>query len=155
MSQGPHKIERNLQTFVQDAVPAQIGGSYRWFTGSFAYVLHRVTGLGLLVYIFLHILSVRKASFADPYAYDLLMYRYQAPDFKIGELLLYGALLFHGINGIRILLVDFVFERSAISKKLFWYAFWLILALFIIGCIPLLMAWNTFPLKSGALPGGH
>ena len=51
------------------------------------------------------------------------MHRFQSPDFKIGELGLYFALLFHGINGIRILLVDFVFDRSHVSKKLFWAFF--------------------------------
>ena len=119
-----------------------------------AFVLHRVSGLGLIVYLFLHIQSISKAALADPTSYDLLMYRYQQADFKMGELALYAALLFHGINGIRILLVDFVFERSAIAKQLFWYVFWLCAALFVIGAIPLLLHLNTAPLTSDALPGG-
>lgn len=135
-------------------IPAQIGGSYRYFTGSLAYVLHRVTGLALLVYLFFHIQSVTAASNADPSQYDVLMRRFQEPDFKIGEILLYGALLFHGINGIRILLVDLVVQRTHWHKKLFWVATALIVALLIIGAIPLILHSNVQPIfATDHLPG--
>jgi len=76
----------------------------------------------------------------------VVMRRFQEPDFKIGEILLWAAVLFHGINGIRILLVDFVFDRSHVSKQLFWAFAVVILALLVAGAIPLILHTNVQPL---------
>ena len=141
-----YEPKRSFAAQLRDALPAQLGGSYRLFTGSLAYVLHRVTGIGLTIYLFLHILSITSATHHF-WEYDLLMVRYQEFDFKIGEIALWAALLFHGINGIRLLLVDFVFDRSHASKPMFWYFAALIIVLTVIGAIPLLLHWNTQPFQ--------
>lgn len=146
--------DRNTGEHVKNALPGQVFGTYRWFSGSLAYVLHRITGLGLVFFIFFHILSVTKATSADPSHYDLMIRRMQEPDFKLGEIMLYGALLFHGINGIRILLVDFVLDRSHINKKMFWAFAVLIAILFVAGTIPLILHTNVQPFFSETLPGG-
>lgn len=134
--------------------PFQLGGTYRYFTGSLAYVLHRITGLGLIFFLFFHIISVTKANRVDPTAYDLMIRRMQEPDFKIGEILLYAALLFHGINGLRILFVDFVaghthwHKRAAIGLAL------LVVVLLVAGSIPLILHSNVQPLlNESTLPG--
>jgi len=142
-----------------NGIPSQLGGSYRYFTGSLAYVLHRITGLALLVYLFFHIQSITAAGKADPSSYDVLMRRFQEPDFKIGEILLYGALLFHGINGIRILLVDFVVQRTHWHKKIFWLFTLVVVVLLVVGAVPLILHSNVRPIfVEDALPGfggGH
>jgi len=136
-------------------IPFAGGGSYRYFTGSLAYVLHRVSGIALLFYLFFHIHSITEANQADPTAYDLMIRRFQEPDFKVGELLLYAALLFHGINGMRVLLVDFVIRGTRFHKPLFWSFAVLILALLVIGSIPLLLHTNVKPLLDAqTVPGG-
>ena len=56
------KPDRSFNGSMKDWVPGQVGGGYRFFTGSLAYVLHRVTGLGLIVFLFFHILSITKAT---------------------------------------------------------------------------------------------
>ena len=148
-----HDPKRTFLASLRDAIPAQFGGGYRYFTGSLAYVLHRVTGIGLIIYLFLHIWSITEATSAF-WKYDLLVHRYQEWDFKIGEIALYGCLLFHGLNGVRVLLVDFVLERSHLAKPLFWATALLTLALLVIGAIPLLLHWNTGPLQAaGSLTG--
>jgi succinate dehydrogenase / fumarate reductase cytochrome b subunit len=146
--------DRGAKSMGSNALPGQVFGTYRWFTGSLAYVLHRVTGLGLVFFIFFHILSVTKATSADPSHYDLMIRRMQEPDFKLGEIMLYAALLFHGINGIRILLVDFIIERTAIHKTLFWAFTAIILILLVAGTIPLVLHTNVKAFFYEALPGG-
>jgi succinate dehydrogenase / fumarate reductase cytochrome b subunit len=141
-----YEPENKARAFLSQWIPYQLGGGYRYFTGSLAFVLHRVSGVALIVYLFLHIASITKAGQADPATYDVVMRRFQEPDFKIGEIALWAAVLFHGINGIRILLVDFVLERSHISKALFWAFAVLILVLLILGSIPLIMHANVQPL---------
>jgi len=143
-----YEPKRSFTSSMQDWIPGQFGGGYRYFTGSLAYVLHRITGIALIFYLFFHILSITKAT-NSPWTYDILMHRYQELDFKFGEIALYGCLLFHGINGIRILLVDFVFDRSHVSQKLFWYFGVLIVGLLIAGAIPLVLHLNTMPLQAG------
>jgi succinate dehydrogenase / fumarate reductase cytochrome b subunit len=148
-----HEPDRGAKSAMTNWIPSSMGGSYRYFTGSLAYVLHRVSGLALVFFLFFHILSITKAGH-DPMRYDLLYFRFQEADFKFGEIMLYGALLFHGINGMRLLLVDFVLERTASAKKLFWLCAVLIITLLIIGAIPLLLHMNTQALGSEMIPGG-
>ncbi len=149
-----YQPERGPQSAAANSIPSQLGGSYRWFTGSLAYVLHRVTGLGLLVFLFFHIISITKAN-ATPEAYDLMIRRMQEPDFKLGELALFAALLFHGLNGLRILYVDFVVTRTTHHKRIFWALMVLIVGLLIAGSIPLILHSNVQPLLSDVLPGGE
>jgi len=131
-------------------VPFGVGGAYRYFTGSLAYVLHRVSGLALLVYLFFHIHSITEASHADPRSYDVLVRRFQETDFKLGELALFAALLFHGLNGLRILLVDFTSTGTHWHKRLFWGLAVLTAVLFVLGAIPLILHSNVQPFFSGA-----
>ena len=145
--------DRGARSAAANPFPSQVGGAYRWFTGSLAYVLHRVTGLGLLVFLIFHIISITKAN-AAPEAYDLMIRRMQEPDFKLGELALFAALLFHGLNGLRILYVDFVVIRTTHHKQLFWGLAVLTLALFAVGAVPLVLHLNVQPLVADVLPGG-
>ena len=146
--------ERGPRSALTSWIPFGFGGGYRYFTGSLAFVLHRVSGVALLVYLFFHILSITKANTVDPTSYDLMIRRFQEPDFKVGEVLLYGALLFHGINGIRILFVDFAIGPTRFHKKLFWAFAVLIAALLVVGAIPMILHWNVVPLLSDdTLPG--
>ncbi|TVR15746.1 MAG: succinate dehydrogenase, cytochrome b556 subunit [Planctomycetota bacterium] len=149
-----HQPDRSVNAALKNPLPSQVGGSYRWFTGSLAYVLHRVTGLGLVFFIFFHILSVTKATSADPSHYDLMIRRMQEPDFKLGEIALYAALLFHGLNGMRILLIDFVLVNTHRNKMLFWACCWITVILLIAGTIPLLLHSNVQPFFTDTLPGG-
>jgi succinate dehydrogenase / fumarate reductase cytochrome b subunit len=150
-----HHPDRGIGSAAANPIPRQFGGSYRWFTGSLAYVLHRVTGLGLIFFLFFHIISITKAN-ASPEAYDLMIRRMQEPDFKLGELALFAALLFHGINGMRIIWVDFVATRTTHHKTIFWGLIVLVTALFILGAVPLLLHSNVQPLLGDhALPGGN
>lgn len=145
---GPGSVVRNL-------LPAQIfAGGYRYFTGSLAYVFHRVSGIALIFFLFFHILSITKSQ-ATPEAYDLMIRRMQEPDFKIGEILLFAGLIYHGLNGIRIVLVDFVWHRTEHHKRLFWGFAALAAVLVIAGTIPLVLHTNIQPLvQEQLLPGG-
>jgi succinate dehydrogenase / fumarate reductase cytochrome b subunit len=150
-----HQPDRGPRSALTNALPAQfLNGGYRYFTGSLAYVLHRVTGLALIFFIFFHILSITKSQ-ATPEAYDLMIRRMQEPDFKIGEILLFAGLLYHGLNGIRIVLVDFAWTRTTHHKTL-WLGFTVLCAVLLAaGLVPLLLHTNVAPLlQQDVLPGG-
>ncbi len=94
---------------------------YRWHTGSVAWVLHRLTGLALTLYIVLHIWVVHHLSLG-PQAFDEMMAAVQTPVFRVLEIGLLGTVLYHSFNGVRILLFDLGLATLA-QKKAFWAAF--------------------------------
>ena len=98
--------------------------------GYWAWLLHRVSGLGVLAFLFLHVLDTSLVTFW-PTAYAALLNLYRAPAFQFLEVGLAAALLYHGINGIRIVLADFS-DRVARLHRQVWYACWAaFLALFL------------------------
>lgn len=90
---------------------------YRIRTGMFAWMAHRLSGVALVVYLVLHIWGLR--ALTDRAAYNELIAKYHAPIFKVGEFLLLAAVAYHAMNGLRIVLIDFL-GWSPNQKKLFW-----------------------------------
>lgn len=90
---------------------------YKLRTGMVAWLLHRLTGLGLVLYIVLHVWGLKALGNRD--AYNALIAGYHAPIFKIGEFGLWCAVVYHMMNGLRIVLIDFL-GWSPDQKKLFW-----------------------------------
>ncbi len=77
---------------------------YRWNTGSLAWLVHRITGVILTFYLIAHIFVL--SHLKNPSAYDQLMNFMKNPILKIGELLLFAAVLIHVFAGIRITLLE-------------------------------------------------
>ena len=93
---------------------------YRWHTGSVAWLLHRLTGLALTLYIVLHIWVVHHLSLG-PGEFDEMMAAVQSPLFRLLEVGLLATVLFHSFNGLRILLFDIGVAVKA-QRKVFWAA---------------------------------
>jgi succinate dehydrogenase / fumarate reductase cytochrome b subunit len=70
------------------------------------FVLHRITGVIIIGYLMLHVIVT---SFSvDAQRWDALMEEFGSSLVnKIGEFIVAGAVIFHGLNGIRLLLVEF------------------------------------------------
>lgn len=79
---------------------------YRWHAGSLAWILHRITGLALLGYLFVHIWALRSLTRGEQ-VFTGEMELFTTPLFKVAEWLLFAVVLFHALNGLRIVLVDF------------------------------------------------
>src|SRR5512143_936824 len=67
-----------------------------------AYILHRITGLGILLYFLLHVVIT---SFRVKGLY-LWEEPYPLEEFKFGDFVVFAAFTYHACNGIRLLLVD-------------------------------------------------
>lgn len=72
--------------------------------GQWAFILNRLTGLGLLVYLFLH-LGVLSMLAVGPGAWDGFVSTALTPAFLALDVVLIFGLLVHGLNGLRITLV--------------------------------------------------
>jgi succinate dehydrogenase / fumarate reductase cytochrome b subunit len=80
-------------------------GGGRYGAERYAYALHRLTGLGILVYFLMHIF-VTGARLGGPDQWDSRMAFFGTPVFKIGEFLVFLAFVYHAINGIRLILAE-------------------------------------------------
>lgn len=90
---------------------------YRLRTGMFAWLCHRLSGLAILVYLVLHVWGLKALSDRD--AFNELITDYHAPIYKFGEFMLLIAIAYHALNGLRIVLIDFL-GWSPKQKRLFW-----------------------------------
>jgi succinate dehydrogenase / fumarate reductase cytochrome b subunit len=94
--------------------------SYRKDTGSWAWILHRITGIALISYLFLHIYSLAPLSQGRE-AFNAKMQQFTTPFFMVLEWLLFAFVLFHSLNGIRIVLVDWA-DGARYHKALYRYS---------------------------------
>lgn len=78
---------------------------YRGREGHWAFLLHRITGLGVLLFLAIHIVDTSFVYFA-PHLYDDVLEIYRSTIFGFGEIALVFCLFFHGINGLRIAYLD-------------------------------------------------
>lgn len=78
---------------------------YKKHAGSWAWILHRVTGLGLTVYILVHIIALMTLLNGEA-AFNEEMAFFRTPVFLFFEWLLGSLVMFHALNGIRIALID-------------------------------------------------
>lgn len=93
---------------------------YRFRTGSFAWLIHRLTGIALTLYIFLHLYVL--AHLKNPDGYAAIMEVMQNPLVKVSEAGLLAIVIAHAFNGFRLALVDLGMP-TGLHKKVFWYAF--------------------------------
>jgi succinate dehydrogenase / fumarate reductase cytochrome b subunit len=75
-------------------------------TGGWAFILNRVTALGLTFYLYLHLVVLSQLA-VGPESYDSFVALMRNPYVIVGELLVVAAGIIHGLNGIRILLTTF------------------------------------------------
>jgi len=79
--------------------------SYRGREGQLAFLLHRLTGLGTLLFLTIHIIDTAMVYFYPP-LYEEAIAIYRLPVFMVGEIGLVFSVIFHGVNGLRIAYVD-------------------------------------------------
>ncbi|HZJ02139.1 MAG TPA: succinate dehydrogenase, cytochrome b556 subunit [Thermoleophilia bacterium] len=72
--------------------------------GMWAWILHRVSGLALVLYLFMHISVIAASSRGG--ADENIFETFEQDIFVTLDLLLTAAVVFHGLNGLRILLFD-------------------------------------------------
>lgn len=82
-------------------------GGGRWGVERYAYILHRITGLGILLYFLMHtvVTSLRATGL---YLWDAGEF-FDKPIFKFGEFLVFAAFAYHAFNGVRLVLVELGF----------------------------------------------
>lgn len=79
---------------------------YRVSWAELAWIGHRLSGIGVLVFLFLHVVETATVLFG-PEVYDFTQTFYHNLPAKLGEVLLMAALVYHSLNGLRVIAMDF------------------------------------------------
>lgn len=95
------------------------GTLYRGHEGMWSWVLHRITGIAIYFFLLVHVLDTATIRL-DPEIYNLVMESYKTPIMGIGEAGLVAAILFHALNGLRIILVDATGWGTRHHKTMFY-----------------------------------
>ncbi len=106
-------------------------------TGFISFFLRRFTGVALVLYLFMHIWVIGSAN-SGPEVFNARLDAVQAPVFKLLEILLLAAVVYHAFDGIRLLIVHY-FDVTNYRKSLFYAAFAVAAILTIAGGIPLFL----------------
>lgn len=84
-----------------------------------SWVLHRITGATVFFFLFLHVLDAAMLR-VSPQTYDAVLATYKTPIVSLMELGLVAALLFHALNGIRVILIDFWADGPRHQRLMLW-----------------------------------
>jgi succinate dehydrogenase / fumarate reductase cytochrome b subunit len=117
--------------------PPKVRRAARWFDvrrrrlGMWAYALNRITGIGLVVYLYLHLVILSQL-LRGAAGWDAFVALARSPWFLALDVLLFAGILIHGLNGLRVALTG-VNIGVRIQKSLF-------VALMLVAAIALLLA---------------
>jgi succinate dehydrogenase / fumarate reductase cytochrome b subunit len=84
----------------------------RWFDvrrrklGMWAFALNRIASIGLVVYLYLHLVVLSTLS-RGPGAWDAFISLVRQPYFLVLDVILLAGILIHGLNGLRVTLTGF------------------------------------------------
>lgn len=100
---------------------------YRGGEGMIAWLFHRISGVAIWAFVILHVIDIFLVG-AAPDLYDSLLFIYATPPGIILEWLLGAAVLYHALNGLRIIVMDFWPPLTRFHRQL-WYLNWLLFTL--------------------------
>ena len=78
---------------------------YRVSWAQLAWFGHRASGLGVLLYLFMHIVET-STLLLGPEAYDAAVGIFKNLPARLGEVVLMAALVYHALNGLRVIAMD-------------------------------------------------
>ncbi len=82
------------------------GSIYKGHEGQWSWMLHRITGVAVIFFLFAHVVDTSLVGWG-PEAYNRVTAAYENVVIRLLELGLVVAVLYHGINGLKITLIDF------------------------------------------------
>ncbi len=110
------------------------GTLYRGHEGMWSWVLHRITGIAIYFFLLVHVLDTATLRIS-PEVYNGVLGAYKTPIMGIGEAGLVGAIVFHALNGLRIILVDATKWGTRYQRQMFYVVLGL-WTLLMIGFLP-------------------
>ena len=95
------------------------GTLYRGREGMWSWVAHRITGVLTFFFLFAHVLDTALVR-VSPESYDIVIDTYKNPFVNLMEVGLVGAVLYHALNGLRVIAVDFWERGPRYQRHMLW-----------------------------------
>ncbi|MEZ0050410.1 succinate dehydrogenase / fumarate reductase cytochrome b subunit [Mycobacterium sp. MAA66] len=107
---------------------------YRGDPGMWSWVLHRITGATIFFFLLVHVLDTALVR-VSPEAYTEVINTYKTPLVGLMEMGLVAALLFHALNGVRVILIDFWRQGPKYQRVMLWtiLAIWIAVVIAAVG----------------------
>ena len=117
------------------------GTLYRGREGMWSWVAHRISGVLLFLFLFAHVLDTALVR-VSPEAYNEVINTYKTPIVGLMEVGLVAAVLYHALNGIRVILIDFWQHGPRYQRLMLWIVagVWLAVMIPTLGVIGMHMA---------------
>jgi succinate dehydrogenase / fumarate reductase, cytochrome b subunit len=90
--------------------------NYRGREGHWSFLLHRITGLGVLLFLFIHIVDTSLVLF-NPHLYEEALALYRSTLFGLGEVVIVFCVFYHGVNGLRVAILDMALPEKWQAQK--------------------------------------
>ena len=82
-----------------------------------SWVAHRITGVLTFFFLFAHVLDTALVR-VSPEAYNEVIETYKNPLVNLMEVGLVGAVLYHALNGLRVMAIDFWSKGTRYQKQM-------------------------------------
>src|SRR6201997_1800531 len=92
---------------------------YRGDPGMWSWVLHRISGATIFFFLFVHVIDTALVR-VSPQAYNEVVATYKTPIVGLMEVGLVAAVLYHALNGIRVILIDFWSQGPRYQRLMLW-----------------------------------
>jgi succinate dehydrogenase cytochrome b subunit len=117
---------------------------YRGDPGMWSWVLHRITGATIFFFLFVHVLDTALVR-VSPEAYNEVINTYKTPIVGLMEMGLVVAVLYHALNGVRVILIDFWQHGPRYQRQMLWVVLGIWISVFIaaLGVLAMHM-WEQF-----------
>jgi succinate dehydrogenase / fumarate reductase cytochrome b subunit len=110
----------------------EFGRLYRGREGQWSWIAHRVTGVAIILFLFAHVADTALVGWG-PDAYNRVVSVYKNPIIRLLELGLVAAVIYHALNGVRIMIIDFWPKANDWNRQLIYGTF----GLFVLSMIPI------------------
>src|SRR5258705_3644321 len=99
--------------------PSRRRSLYRGDPGMWSWVLHRITGATIFFFLLVHVLDTALVR-VSPQAYNEIIDTYKTPIVGLMEMGLVAAVLYHALNGLRVILIDFWQHGPKYQRLMLW-----------------------------------
>jgi len=111
---------------------AEFGSLYKGREGQWSWIAHRVTGVAIILFLFAHVVDTALVGWG-PNAYNRVVSVYRNPFIRLLELGLVAAVIFHALNGVRIMVIDFWPKANDYNRQLIYTT----VGIFVLSMIPI------------------
>jgi succinate dehydrogenase / fumarate reductase cytochrome b subunit len=115
---------------------------YRGAQGMYSWAGRRITGLAVVLFLLFHIADTALLLWG-PDVYDKVVRFYQLPLFRLGEVALVAAVVYHAVSGLHIIVLDLWDGAHNYQKQLMVLEYALFAVLFFAAAYFMLVPWLT------------